>query len=250
MASGECAAVARGLYAKGEEGPIFGPLDFDIPRKGLTVVSGPSGSGRTSLALVLSGRMAPNSGNLEVVGRTARKDVRRHVALAGVDQVDELERSVRVRDVVTESKAWASPWFSLVGKARTADLEKLCAPVFGERPLPELDIYVSELLPLDDLLLRICFALHPAHGTPPELLVVDDLEQLVDVEDQREMVEILARLAENMPVVLTTVNTLGTDAPAHFAFALDRDEEKIGDESGVADTAAEDADAAAKEDAQ
>lgn len=250
MASGVSAAVARELYAEGEEGPIFGPIDFVIPAGGLTVISGPPGTGRTSLALALSGRIAPTSGDVEILGRTERKEVRRHVALAGVPQVDELERSVRVRDVVTESKAWAAPWYSRVRKADENDLAALCGEVYGDRETPDLDAYVSEMLPLDDLLLRICFALRPAHKTSPGMLVVDDLEQLADIDDQREMASILARLAEDMPVVVTTVNPPDDGAPPHHA--IDLAAPKHGPEDGDEDApeSGRDAAASAKEDDQ
>lgn len=250
MASGDCAAIARELYAVGEEGPIFGPVDFTIDSTGLTVFSGPSGSGRTALALVLSGRMKSTSGTIEVLGLAKDKDVRRHVALAGVPQIDELERSVKVADIVTESKAWAAPWFSRVSKADRRDLEELCAPVYGDRDLPDLDIYVSELQPLDDALLRVCFALRPAHNTSPEILVLDDLEQLVDREDQRAMLDILARIAEDIAVVVTTVNPLGDDAPPHKAFDLNVYESEPDDEPDTEAPVRADADTSVKEDNQ
>lgn len=220
MASGHYAAVARNLYAEGEEGPIFGPLDFGIPQTGLTVFSGPAGSGRTALSLVLSGRMAPSSGDLDILGLVKDRDVRRHVALAGVPQVDELERSVTVADIVTESKAWAAPWYKRVTKADTGDLSALCAEVYGDRELPDLSIYVSELSALDNMLLRICFALRPAHKERPSMLVVDDIEQLADLSDQRDVLRILAGLAENMAVVVTTVNPLDGHSPPHLAIDL------------------------------
>ena len=61
------AVIAEGIGINGDQGPVFGPLDFTIPGQGLTVLAGRRGSGRTALALAISGRMKVDSGRLEVL---------------------------------------------------------------------------------------------------------------------------------------------------------------------------------------
>ena len=79
--------IAHGIGVVGEEGPVFGPLDLELPDKKLVFLSGRDGSGRTALALALSGRMRLSTGTLEVCGHKKQKHIRESVAIAGVDAI-------------------------------------------------------------------------------------------------------------------------------------------------------------------
>lgn len=213
--------IAEGIEVTAEEGPVFGPLSFTLAPVGLTVLGGSGGSGRTALSLVLSGRMKPTAGRLEVLGHTDRKSIWNHVALAGVDQLDEMPRSVRVRDIITENKSWSRTWFRPVRKATEDDVRDLCSEVYGSRDLPPLDAWVSDLSTLDRLLLRICLALRPSHHGEIRMLVMDDFEQVREARDRDILLGILGRFAERMPVVLNSVNPLPESAPPHQVVVLD-----------------------------
>mgnify|MGYP001759188523 FL=1 len=103
--------IAHGIGVVGEEGPVFGPLDLELPDKKLVFLSGRDGSGRTALALALSGRMRLSTGTLEVCGHKKQKHIRESVAIAGVDAIDELDRNVKVRDILNEHRAWGHHWY-------------------------------------------------------------------------------------------------------------------------------------------
>jgi len=60
--------VARDLMADGSQGRIFGPVDLVLYPRQMCVVTGPSGSGRSSLLLALCGRFRPATGSLEIAG--------------------------------------------------------------------------------------------------------------------------------------------------------------------------------------
>jgi hypothetical protein len=107
-----------------------------------------------------------------VFGRRRPREIFDHAALAGIDDLDSVSESVTVRDAITEQLRWDASWYRLVPRARPADLEAVCAPVFGELPLPPLNEYVEELTELDRLLLRIALA----NTARPELLVVGNLD--------------------------------------------------------------------------
>ena len=81
------AVEAQDLELKGDEGKVFGPLSFAVPSQGLTNLLGKGGSGRTALALVLSGRMKPTGGSLSVLGESKPRPIRSRVAIAGVEQI-------------------------------------------------------------------------------------------------------------------------------------------------------------------
>lgn len=213
------ALMAQGISLSAEEGHVFGPLDITLGDTGLTVVSGPGGSGRTSLALVLSGRMKPSEGTVTVLGSTDITTIRRSVAVAGVDKLDGIHRSVTVRNALTEHQAWTSKWYKFNRKADRARQEDICAGIYGGRELPDLDSYISDLSGLDELLLRLCLALRPPHGGTVGMLVVDDLEQVREQSDRAVLLSTLSTLAETMPVVVFAANPLPDGAPRHRAMS-------------------------------
>lgn len=202
------AVVAHNLSLSGDEGPVFGPLDCTIPAGGLTNLTGAGGSGRTALALVLAGRMKPTEGELSVLGQTRRSNIQKRVAVAGIDQIDFLERSVKVRDVLNENKSWARPWFRFFRPATEEDLRYYCEDLYGPRDLPPLDSYVSQLPSLDKLLLRVALALKPAHGHEIDMLIMDDLEQVHSFADREFLLHTLDHLSERMTVVVNSVNPI------------------------------------------
>lgn len=187
---------------RGPWGPVYGPLDLHIDVGGLTVLHCPPGSGRTALLMTLAGRMRPVSGDLIVLGRTRATEIFARAALAGIAELDTVAESVTVRDLITEQLRWDAAWYKLIGRADMADLETVCAPVFGELPLPPLEEYVEELGELDGLLLRIALA----NTARPPLLVVGDLEQVASDHSRHLLVDRLVALGEGQTVITASVN--------------------------------------------
>lgn len=70
----------------------------------LTVVAGPTGSGRTSTLLTLAGRMKPAGGTLSVAGHTGPRAIRKVAALALVDGVTDFDRALTVREHLRERR--------------------------------------------------------------------------------------------------------------------------------------------------
>ncbi|WP_448852651.1 hypothetical protein [Corynebacterium sp. 335C] len=216
--------VAESLEVHGSEGPVYGPIDVAVPATGLTVLSGRGGSGRTALALTFAGRMKPTGGRLRVLGMEKRRDIRRHVAIAGVDQLDELERNLTVRATLREYRYWTRTPLWFPPKVDEDYLEEIAGPIYGDRDLPPLDAFVSQLPSLDRHLLRIALALRPAHGTEQEMLIVDDLEQVHELEERLWLLSRLKELAEEIPVVVNAVNPLPESlVPAHRQMRIDAD---------------------------
>lgn len=202
------AVIARGITVRGEEGPVYGPLHFEIPTTGLTVLAGRSGSGRTALALTIAGRMKPSAGELTVLGETKPSKIRPKVALAGVASIDQLDRNVRLSVVFSEHRAWSTPWLMWARRADQQYYEEICQPIFGVHELPPLHAYVGEITALDRLLIRIALAVNPARGSKIEMLVMDDLEQVREDEDRALLLDTLAKLSDAMPVAVNSVNPL------------------------------------------
>jgi ABC-type multidrug transport system ATPase subunit len=204
----EPAVTARGITMKGPWGPVYGPIDLDIEQGGVTVLTCPSGQGRTALLLTLAGRMAPVTGELTVFGQTRAKDIFGVAAIAGIDEIDEVTESVTVRDVVTEQLRWDAPWYRIVPRATDADVQTMCAPVFGDLPLPPAAEYVDELSELDQVLLRIALA----NTRRPPLLVVGDFDHVTSDAHRDALMQRLIALGEQQTVITATVN--GVDGHA------------------------------------
>ncbi|MBV7296026.1 ABC transporter ATP-binding protein [Corynebacterium sp. TAE3-ERU12] len=214
--------IADDLGVTGDEGPVYGPLSVVIPGDGLTLLTGRGGSGRTALALTIAGRMRPDAGDLEVLGFTDIDDIRPHVAIAGVEQIDLLDRDVRISDVLREHLSWSTPWYKPAPKPTQEYFEELTAEVFGPRTLPPMSAYISQLAAVDKHLIRISLALHPADGSEIGLLVVDDLEQVHSPVERMTLFSRLLAISERIPVVVNSAEELPTDIlPAERQVLLD-----------------------------
>lgn len=220
----EYCIVAENLTVNGSEGPVYGPIDVAVPADGLTVLAGRGGSGRTALALTFAGRMKPSAGRLRVLGMAKRRWIRRHVAIAGVDQLDEMERDLTLKATLREYRYWCGTNLWFPKKIDEEFLEELAGDIYGPRSLPPLDAYISQLPSLDRHLLRIAMALKPAHGTEQRMLIVDDLEQVHELDERLWLLSRLVELSRRMPVVVNAVNPLPESlVPAHRQLRLDAD---------------------------
>lgn len=200
---------AVGIGVAASWGHIFGPTDVSVLPGGVTVLQGSGGRGRTALLLTLSGRMKPTSGTLEAFGRTNDAHfLFRHAAMGFIEEVDGIEQTIRVRDVLTEQLRWHAPWYRWVRQATDDDLERICRPVFGDDlQLPSLRSYVEELPELTAALFRVAVA----NIRRPELLVVGGVDNLTRIENSNLMLDRLIELGRTQTVVTADVN----GAPAH-----------------------------------
>ncbi|MCG7632279.1 MULTISPECIES: ATP-binding cassette domain-containing protein [Gordonia] len=195
--------VAEEIAVRASWGPIFGPTDVAIRAGGVTVLQGSGGRGRTALLLTLAGRMAPTSGSLTAFGRTndARK-LFKNAAIADIDEVDGIDQTIRVRDVLTEQIRWQAPWFRWVGQSTADDLERLCRPVFGPLTLPHLDAFVEELPELTAALFRIAMA----NLRRPPLLVTGGVDRMTRTSSAHRLLERLVDLGREQTVITADVN--------------------------------------------
>jgi ABC-type multidrug transport system ATPase subunit len=204
----EPAVVARGLTVSGPWGPVYGPVDLDVDAGGVTVLVCPAGTGRTALLMTLAGRMRPQRGTLSVFGVTDPRRIFTMAAIAGIDELDQVAESVTVRDAVTEQLRWNAPWYRFVRRAGAAELQAVCAPVFGDLPLPPLTEYVEELTELDRLLLRIALA----NTARPPLLVVGNLDYVTSDRNRDVLLQRLIELGREQTVITSTVNGVVGDS--------------------------------------
>lgn len=206
------AIEASGLVLHGRRGLVYGPVDLSLPRGALLVVQGPQGAGRSSLLLTLAGRMVPDScSRLTSVGHELpreRRQVQKRAAISGFSGIDDLDGSVRVSDAVRERLAWLSPWYRRVPAVTQRLFATLAHPVWGDRPLPRVSTLIWDLDEVDVMLLRICLAM----AQQPELLVVDDLDQVRDSVRRQVVWSRLEAIAAGGTTVVASVSSLGEAA--------------------------------------
>lgn len=190
--------LGQGIAAAGPEGLVFSDVDLRIEPASLTAVTGPGGSGRTAMLLVLSGRMRMLAGWLEVDGlrlpRKARK-VRRIVHPARLCPGCELEEWHTIREAITERK--------LVGPATDKTIDSALS-------LVGLDIDPRELvgeLPDDE---RLLLSLALTVAGAPGAIVVDDVEKGLPAE---ERARVWATLRDLTRIGMTVIAS-STDPPA------------------------------------
>jgi hypothetical protein len=123
-------------------------------------------------------------------------------AIANNDEVDGIEQTIRVHDILTEQVRWAAKWYRWVPQSTEADLERICRPVFGEYSLPTMDAMVEELPELTAALFRIAVA----NVRKPPLLVVGGVDTLSSIESSHRLLERLIALGREQTVITADVN--------------------------------------------
>lgn len=203
------AVRATALQLDGKRGRVYGPVDLCLEPGSLNLVTGPAGSGKTSLLLTLVGRMRPNPGcDLAVLGRPLPRraaGVQRRSAAVGIHGLDDLDEEVTVAATIREREAWLAPWYQIVRTPTDAQVSEVCAMVFGDDPAPRAKQLIHELHETENLQLRLALAMLSA----PELVVVDDVDALRDLDSRRRVWETLRRLTEHGVTVVAAAATGG-----------------------------------------
>ncbi|MFE9018269.1 ATP-binding cassette domain-containing protein [Streptomyces sp. NPDC007808] len=212
--------TARGLGLEGPRGWAFRGVSFEAEPGSLITVEGPSGTGRTSLLLALTGRMKPTEGTATVGEAVVPKRMaaaRRVSALAHVPGVTDLEPALTVaehlherallqrrfgdsvRGLLRPRTEWRAEEKLRVDAAlRSAGLDLESLPK-GSRTA------VRDLERLEALRLSVALALIGR----PRLLGVDDTDLKLSDADRAEVWALLKSLTE----AGTTVVAVCSEAP-------------------------------------
>ena len=186
------------------------PETFDLGR-GLTLLNTRRESDSTLLSLALAGRFNPHSGTVLIDGEeTTTRQRFKQVALAGVTEIDGLDRLVRIRDVMREQIAWSQSFFARTPRSAEAikshpHVEKWLEPLQLEGI--DLTAQVGDIGPTDRFRLRVLLAL--ISRPDAKLLVVDDVDQVRKMDIRRTLLDDLRGVAVHLPVMVNTVNEEG-----------------------------------------
>ncbi|OSM42690.1 hypothetical protein BCY76_012860 [Nesterenkonia sp. PF2B19] len=99
----------------GHHGRLVEPTSFSVPDGGLAVLQAPTAMMRTALALIASGRMAPDAGEVRIDGVAELRPLRLRTALVDAPTITAPEHHMTVKNVVSEFLA-LRPLRSRVGK--------------------------------------------------------------------------------------------------------------------------------------
>jgi len=193
--------VATGLGLLTKSGWIFQDINMELRPTTVAAVVGPAGTGRSSLLLALTGRMATNTGTLTVAGHSLADKpaaIRAITAVARISTVAGLEPGLTVAEAVTEH-CLVEDVDTLVGRARFDDACTALGLTFNSTEL------VATLL--GDL--ATLFAVALACVRISAVIVVDDFDRGVSAATQQRMLDALIRLAATGPtIVLSTTDRI------------------------------------------
>ncbi|MGW4959130.1 ABC transporter ATP-binding protein [Nonomuraea sp. NPDC004186] len=176
--------VAEGLAIEG----VYPEVSLKVGAGTLTVVAGSAGSGRTSLLLTLAGRMEPTKGALNVAGHAGRRAIRKAVALALIDGVTDLDRSLTVGEHLRERRR--RPYQEILERVGLAGQERTL---------------VREL----DREQRVRLGLALALLDEPEVIVADNVDAGLPADRQQALWNLLRSLGRTVVASCVT-------PPAHY----------------------------------
>ncbi|MEU1176223.1 ATP-binding cassette domain-containing protein [Streptomyces sp. NPDC005820] len=238
--------TAEGLGLKGPRGWAFRGVDLDAEPGSLLAIEGPSGSGRTSLLLVLTGRMRATEGTATVgTARLPKQSaaVRRIGALAHVAGVTDLDPALTVGEHLRERALLQRRFGGSVRellrpraeRATRAELTidaALGAAGLDRAALPKgARTAVRDLERIEALRLSVALALVGR----PALLGVDDTDLKLSEAERDAVWDLLRSIA----VSGTTVLAVCAEAPGGIATVSTRtrDDEKTKEKAdALADT--------------
>ena len=208
----ELALRAEGLGLRASGRQVFSGVDLAAPIGSMLVVRGRAGTGKTSLLLMLAGRMRPTAGTLTVLGQgvpAQARAVRRRVALAEVRGVNDLDDALTVEQHVAERlvlhQPWWRPWASKAQVAeqlaRVEGALAVTAEAGADLPALRPREFVSDIDPLERMVLGVVLALVGR----PDVVVVDDVDALRRGEDRRRAWAALSAVRRTSAVPLTVV---------------------------------------------
>jgi len=198
----------RGLSVVREGRALLDDLAWEVQRADRWVILGPNGSGKTTLLQVVSARLWPTQGDVEILGcRLGRVDLRTlrpRVALVSGSVIRQLRATQTVREVVVSGRFGAlETWWNHYDDADWALADRLLedAGVGGEGGIGDREFgVISEGERQHVLLAR-------ALMSRPELLLLDEPAAGLDMGARERLLASLAALAADPltpPIVLVT----------------------------------------------
>lgn len=187
---------ATGLGLLGKSGWVFQNIDLSLRPTSVAAIVGPSGTGRSSLLLALSGRLAPTAGTLSVAGHSYRDKpsaVRQLTAIARVGSMGQPEPSLTVREYVAERCLLEDVGLP---EGRTRFTAACDALQLSLNPSTQVGTLFGDQATL--------FAVAAACVRVSAVVMLDDVDRGVSGATQQLILDALLRLAMTGPTIIVT----------------------------------------------
>lgn len=190
---------AEGFGVAFGERVILAELSFDVPATGITVLMGPSGTGKSTLVRALAGLSQANSryrewGLVQLAGRPIGAGHRPALVVQNPRAL-----SARVGDFLADRCRQAAGGASSSGALRE-QIEGLLQAYGCEDLLPRLSDQTIRL----SAGLQRCVAILGELAQQPSLLMVDEPMATLSDDDSQRVATLLRRVAERVPVLMIT----------------------------------------------
>ena len=184
-------------YRKESPRPVIAGVDLQIPARATVALVGPSGGGKSTLADLIAGLLAPDAGHISVDGVRLegglRRAWRRRVAYVP-------QETFLLHDTVRANLLWAAPEADEAALARAL---RLAAAERFVAALPEgIDTLVGERGVRLSGGERQRIALARALLQEPELLILDEATSALDLENERAIQRALETLHGNLTLLV------------------------------------------------
>ncbi|VBA45389.1 putative ABC transporter ATP-binding protein [Mycobacterium attenuatum] len=176
---------------------IWSEGTFEVPAGGIVAVIGSNGSGKTSLLNVILGLIPPASGHVRVLGKPPG-EVNEFIGYVPQNYASAPGDAIRVCDAVMlglNGTRWGLGRPSLEDRRRVDEvLDAVDAGALAGRRLSELSGGQRQ---------RVAIA--EALAARPKILILDEPLASLDLRNQREIVQLLDRLNEQLGVTILVV---------------------------------------------
>jgi ABC-2 type transport system ATP-binding protein len=187
---------ARGLGLLGKSGWVFQNIDLSLRSTSVAAIVGPSGTGRSSLLLALSGRLRPTAGTLSVAGHSYRdkpSSIRQLTAIARVGSVTYQEPALTVREYIAERCLLEDVGLP---EGRTRFAAACDALQLQLNPSTQVGTLFGDQATL--------FAVAAACVRVSAVIMLDDIDRGVSGATQQLILDALVRLAMTGPTIVVT----------------------------------------------
>lgn len=175
---------------------VLEAVDLEVESRDFLGLVGPNGGGKTTLLRVLLGLLEPQDGSVSVFGRPPR-EVRSRIGYVPQHSSIDLGVPAEVLDVVLMGRLSDSSWGPRFGPSHHEAASRALAQTGTEdlagRRFGELSGGQRQ---------RILIA--RALAAEAELLLLDEPTAGVDIHRERELLDLLHRLNERLPIVLVS----------------------------------------------
>jgi ABC-type Mn2+/Zn2+ transport system ATPase subunit len=187
---------ATGLGVLGRTGWVFQNIDLTLRPTSVAAIVGPSGTGRSSLLLALSGRLRPTAGSLSVAGHSYRdkpSSVRQLTAIARVGAVAYPEPALTIREYIAERCLLEDVGLP---EGRTRFAAACDALQLQLNPSIQVGTLFGDQATL--------FAVAAACVRVSAVIMLDDVDRGVSGATQQLILDALIRLAMTGPTIIVT----------------------------------------------